>query len=639
MLKQRFVFAVSLFVILAVGNVWADTASGDAVKTAHDVYTDLSTTETGIAGVSYVNKMVNAAGAAAQDAENHAASAGASALSAAAAASAAQTAANNAQTTANKVSNKFDNTSTVKNAIVTTDANGKVAPVAISDTGTGTYVTGVTVSGGTVTLSRGTPTTYSLPTASASTKGGVKIGANVNVATDGTISVPTATSSALGVVKTGTNITNNSGTISVTTTATPTKDSVVPLTSGGAYTALAAKEATANKLKTTDTTAVTDTNKDTLYPSVGKTQAMIDSKVAGLDKSDTAETGKYVSAVSETDGVITVSRASLPTVGNATLTIQRNGTTVDTFTANATTNKTINITDNDTVYTLPNATTTTKGGVIVGSNISVSNGTISVPAATTTTKGVVTVDDALSSSSSNPVQNKAVNAALSGKQATISDLSTIRSGAAAGATAVQPSAISDMQTKSNRLTTADTTSITDANKDTLYPTVGRTTQMINELSADVTTNIDSLNTALNTLSGNVGTLSQTVADNKTAAENADKAINEKIGTVAEGKTVVEMIEDAQSAATYDDAEVKADIAANATAINNEVTRAKAAEEANATAAANAQSAADAAQATANAAIPKPTGECLNTKNKCVLTFNGTVYTWEVIERATDEVVQ
>ena len=475
MLKQRVILMVSLIAMFSVGVARAD-----------------------IAATSYVDAGVNAANAAASNAQK-------SADNAAAAASAAQAAANNAQTTANNVANKFDNTSTVKNAIVTTDANGKVAPVAISDTGTGTYVTGVTVSGGTVTLSRGTPTAYSLPTASASTKGGVKIGANVNVATDGTISVPTATSSALGVVKTGTNITNNSGTISVTTIATPTQGSAVPLTSGGAYTALAAKEATANKLKTTDTTAVTDTNKDTLYPSVGKAQAMIDSKVAGLDKSDTAESGKYVSAVSETDGVITVSRASLPTVGNATLTIQRNGATVDTFTANATTNKTINITDNDTVYTLPNATTTTKGGVIVGSNISVSNGTISVPAATTTTKGVVVVDDALSSSSSNPVQNKAVNAALSGKQATISDLATIRSGAAAGATAVQPSAISDMQTKSNRLTTADTTSITDANKDTLYPTVGRTTQMINELSTNVTTDIDSLNTALTTLSNNTTT--------------------------------------------------------------------------------------------------------------------------------------
>lgn len=39
-----------------------------------------------------------------------------------------------------------------------------------------------------------------------------------------------------------------------------------------------------------------------------------------------------------------------------------------------------------------------------------------------------------------------------------------------------------------------------------------------------------------------------------------------IGEVAEGKTVVEMISDAQVAATYDDAEIKADVAVNAEAI-------------------------------------------------------------------------
>ena len=43
----------------------------------------------------------------------------------------------------------------------------------------------------------------------------------------------------------------------------------------------------------------------------------------------------------------------------------------------------------------------------------------------------IDVDDALSTTSENPVQNKVVTTALNGKQATISDLSTIRSGAAA----------------------------------------------------------------------------------------------------------------------------------------------------------------------------------------------------------------
>lgn len=52
----------------------------------------------------------------------------------------------------------------------------------------------------------------------------------------------------------------------------------------------------------------------------------------------------------------------------------------------------------------------------------------------------------------------------------------------------------------------------------------------------------------------------------TDAQAAVDALSGKVGTVQENKTVVEMIADAQTAATYDDAAVKADIKANADAI-------------------------------------------------------------------------
>lgn len=143
----------------------------------------------------------------------------------------------------------------------------------------------------------------------------------------------------------------------------------------------------------------------------------------------------------------------------------------------------------------------------------------------------------------------------------------------------------------------------------------------------------------NTKYPSVGYMIDTINDTKTETGGQIAAANNKItaleNSLKEGGDTQKAIAAAQAAA--DAAQDDAD--ANKASIEAEVTRAKAAEEANATAAANAKSAADAAQATANAAIPKPTGECLNTKNKCVLTFNGTVYTWEVIERATDEVVQ
>lgn len=89
-------------------------------------------------------------------------------------------------------------------------------------------------------------------------------------------------------------------------------------------------------------------------------------------------------------------------------------------------------------------------------------------------------------------------------------------------------------------------------------------------------------TRLDTLEG-AATLEGSV---KYQVKQASDAINATIGTVAEGKTVVEMIADAKSEATYDDTKVKEDIAANTKAIGDEVTRAKAAEQANATAIAN-----------------------------------------------------
>ena len=65
---------------------------------------------------------------------------------------------------------------------------------------------------------------------------------------------------------------------------------------------------------------------------------------------------------------------------------------------------------------------------------------------------------------------------------------------------------------------------------------------------------------------------------KKAVKDASDAINTKIGTVTEGKTVVQMIEDAKTASTYDDTEIRGLIQDNAdaieahkTAIDNKVT--------------------------------------------------------------------
>lgn len=90
-----------------------------------------------------------------------------------------------------------------------------------------------------------------------------------------------------------------------------------------------------------------------------------------------------------------------------------------------------------------------------------------------------------------------------------------------------------------------------------------------ENDAKVAKNASDITTLTGLVGDNAGAIAaqtQALATEKTAREDADKAISEKIGTVAEGKTVVGMISEAQTAATYDDAEVRGLISGNASAI-------------------------------------------------------------------------
>lgn len=83
-----------------------------------------------------------------------------------------------------------------------------------------------------------------------------------------------------------------------------------------------------------------------------------------------------------------------------------------------------------------------------------------------------------------------------------------------------------------------------------------------------------------TLTTNYQTADTNLQDqiNTKAEKTAVTAIENKIGTVTEGKTVVEMIADAQTAASYDDTAIKALIKANEDAIKAEQDRAAAAEQ-------------------------------------------------------------
>ena len=120
---KRFIFSVSLCAMLAVNPVLA-TVPGDeeSVGTAHNVYVEsnLNKADNGIAGVGYVNRMVDAAGNAAQAAEGHAAAAGKHALSAAKSAAEAHTVLSDKVNIAQGTDNK--------NKAMVTNASGDVAP-------------------------------------------------------------------------------------------------------------------------------------------------------------------------------------------------------------------------------------------------------------------------------------------------------------------------------------------------------------------------------------------------------------------------------------------------------------------------------------------------------------------------------
>ena len=69
--------------------------------------------------------------------------------------------------------------------------------------------------------------------------------------------------------------------------------------------------------KTEIPTKVSQLTNDSNYTTQNYVDNNIRNLIADLDYSDTAVDGQYVSSVSETDGVIKVTRASLPAVGTA----------------------------------------------------------------------------------------------------------------------------------------------------------------------------------------------------------------------------------------------------------------------------------------------------------------------------------
>lgn len=217
----------------------------------------------------------------------------------------------------------------------------------------------------------------------------------------------------------------------------------------------------------------------------------------------------------------------------------------------------------------------------------------------TTTLGTLTGDGAGSVA-------KSIADAISGEVTRANAAYATAAQGAKADTAVQQAAIADMETKTNAAATY-------ATKDALTTVEGK--------FANYTTTAD-MNTKLEA--------------------KADKTT---IGTVPEGKTVVKMIEEAQTSATYDDTALKGrvDTIEKSAAYTSGITAAGVAQiETNKTGVADNKAAvaavtkdlADNYTKTADlGTLAKAApGACAEPTKKCALVFDGTAYTWEVIER-------
>ena len=203
-------------------------------------------------------------------------------------------------------------------------------------------------------------------------------------------------------------------------------------------------------------TAVGDTTHP-VYVNASGVATKID-KVAAAASADTATSA--TKATQDGNGANIANtyakKTELPTVNNATLTIQKNGATVDTFTANASANKTINITvptqtsqlqnnsgyitsaDLPDEYQLKAATASELGGVKSGGDITVAtSGAVTVNSAnqadtaTTATSATKATQDASGNVITTTYATKTeLTNGLSGKQATLSgaQLNAVNSG-------------------------------------------------------------------------------------------------------------------------------------------------------------------------------------------------------------------
>ena len=319
-------------------------------------------------------------------------------------------------------------------------------------------------------------------------------------------SVPVASSTVSGTVKVGSGLSINNGVLSadaqkIDVDSALSSTSVNPVQNKVINSALAGKQDTISDLATIRSNA-----------SKGATAVQPD------DLATVATSGSYADLTN---------KPTIPTVNNATITIQKNGTKVDSFTANQATAKTINITVPTTAADVSALPASTKYGyafdlsidpdtyvvslimkdqdgtaigtaqtidlplesVVVsgsydntnkkivltlqsGSTVDVPVGDLIAGLQTQITSTNKLSADLIADGTTNKVVTATEKNTWNNKQAAISDLATIRSGAGKGATAVQPGDLAkvatsgsytDLTNKPTIPTVTDTYSATSTN--------------------------------------------------------------------------------------------------------------------------------------------------------------------------------
>lgn len=215
---------------------------------------------------------------------------------------------------------------------------------------------------------------YSLPIASDTTLGGIKVGTNLTIdAGTGVLSATDTTYSNFVGATSG--VAGSAGLVPAPTTSDPDKflkgDGTWGTPPGTTYSAGTGIDITGSTIAV-DTTTIAEVSD---IPT--KTSDLLND---GADNTSTyVETDELAAVATSGDYDDLLNKPTIPTVNNATLTIQKNGTDVQTFTANQSTNATANITVPTTVAELTDASdyaTVTQATYTAGGHIDITSNVI-----------------------------------------------------------------------------------------------------------------------------------------------------------------------------------------------------------------------------------------------------------------------